>query len=183
MGEKEMTTKEIATFFNVTESTIQKKAKFLGIKLIKGHSKEWSKEECDLLSKEIHKSETDSVMILRESNNELKMMFFEFMKQQSETNKILLSLIQNNPQKQIENHESKKIEYFSILGYARHEKISITKSERNHWSKIAQKTSEELNIKYYQEDDSIFGMVWIYNIEVLKKVFELREKEIISLFD
>ena len=58
-----MTTMEIADFFNVSARTIQKKANALGIKLLKGHVKNWTKEECDLLAKELA-----DIMIIRWDN-------------------------------------------------------------------------------------------------------------------
>jgi hypothetical protein len=100
----------------------------------------------------------------------LESMFVEFMKQQTETNKILLTLIQNNSQKQIEL----KQDYFSLLGYMRYKNIDEARfSEMIVYGKEASKISRELGLEIRKIPDERFGQVNSYHISVLERLFEI----------
>jgi len=103
-------------------------------------------------------------------NNKIENMFIEFMKQQTETNKILLSLIQNNQPKQIEI----KQDYYSLLGYMNLKNIDEARfSEMICYGKEASRISRSMGKEIRKIPDERFGTVNSYHVEVLKLLFEI----------
>ncbi|MFA5297258.1 MAG: hypothetical protein WC389_03520 [Lutibacter sp.] len=168
-----MTIKEIASLTGLSKQTIINKVKELyPTKIEHGKTTRLNQSESiDVVNKlkvEVSKNLTVESNSLTD-NNDLKCMFIEFMKQQSETNKILLSLIQNQP-KQIEL----KQDYFSLLGYMRFKGIDEARfSEMICYGKEASKISREFEKPIRKVPDERFGQVNSYHISVLERLFEI----------
>ena len=176
-----MTIKEIMAITGLSKQTIINKIKEkYPIKIEHGKTTKLNQEESIIvvneLKVEVSKNltvqskdltvEKDKTIIV---NNELKEMFVIFMKQQTETNKILLSLVQqNNPKIEM------KQDYFSILGYMRFRGIDEARfSEMICYGKEASKISREMGKEIRKIPDERFGIVNSYHISVLEILFEI----------
>lgn len=190
-----MTTKELAIFTGKDERTLRRwqnkaseKMKSISDKMSEAEKTKCpvnytiDEVECILLSGTFSK---DAVSILMQNarnnnlpitnvkqDNNLESMFIQFMKQQQETNKILLSMISNNI-KQISEPIYIKPECYSLKAFMILKKISIPhKGQMILLGKELRKLSESKNKPLTKVPDEQYGEVNGYNIEVLEEFFK-----------
>ncbi len=182
-----MTIKEICELVGCSDRTVRRKIKELFPSLLKDKSKTiLQKDEALLVVGELKATIKKQIQYRQNAedvrqnadltsknykvnNQDLSIMFMAFMQQQQETNKILLTMLQNiQPQpKQIEL----KQDYYSIMGYANFKKQQVTFSDALSLGKQAVRLSNELGLEVRKIPDERFGFVNSYNITVLEKIF------------
>lgn len=192
---KKMSTGEIAKVLNVTNQTIRNAIRILHPNLLNNGKKTFLNElqvteVKNYLSNHHNLKSTFEVKTLKtnlELNNQaefIRLILEPILKQQNDFNQNLINEIKtlkNSDPKQIEFKET--IDYFTIIGYARKNKTSLSSSEIQRLSRIAMTASKEMGYDFQQIEDTNFGFKNIYHKDILKIIFENREKEIKSLFD
>jgi len=159
-----MTIKEIANYLNLSERTIQRRAKKHGILLKQGESKNWTKEEVTLI---LNNDNTTVEMSNYVTKNDLKEFGIAIVKEMFSQ---MTPLLQQSNIKQI----SFKQDYYSVLGYMKYRNLDEARfSEMICYGKEASKISKELNKEIRKIPDERFGFVNSYHISVLEKLFEI----------
>jgi len=155
-----MTIKEISDLTNVSRSTVLRKIKELFPTIIEnGKTVKLTKDQSISIVDGIKKTgfiqpiQNEKVPIQNEKVDKIELMFIEFMKQQTETNKILLSLVQNNNQpKQIEEKKQSQMTIKEYLESRNIEPYNLSSFKIQVGKKVTQMSKEyKRTISYKQE--------------------------------
>jgi hypothetical protein len=188
--QKTMSIKEISDILKIDYSHVYRNAKKLfPSSLFKNGNKTYLTEEQVILLSEHIKVKVKDKPLQNAKQNEkaltkedLKEFTKDIVKEcLSEMVKQIIPLIQNN-QKQIE-YKQEKITHYTISGYARKIGVNISSKEINKMAHVAMTMSGEMGYDFKQIDDSMYGFKNIYHEDVLKLLFDGREKEMKNLWD